>query len=119
MKIWHIVLYIFIFNLVISFVNTWAIGINYQLEGEDWAVQDPQTAYNVSSSASGSFGYQIGDFFASIRLFMTALLNATILLPVLLTNLGIVGGLNTILTVIVSLIYVIGLVQFIRGVLIE
>jgi hypothetical protein len=121
LRLWSIALFIFLFNLTIAFLSSDQIlGLTASHEGiqsQDWGLPNPSTVYGEHPDPN--LWIMIGDFASSIPMFFKIFLNSTIFLPIMLSQIGFPTTLALIIGGGVNFLYVIGVLQIVRGINIE
>ena len=116
MKFYQIALYLFIFNLSLSIVNSLGVfdvwiqpDTNWQKDVNLTGHQINQSSYNINPTMI------FGDFIMGLRVFVQSVGNATILLPFFLNQMGVPPSMRDAITAIVWFSYVVGIIQFVSG----
>ena len=104
MKIYDIAFYLFIFNATLGFLNSLSI-FDYQLQPSDYSIDDTMQVSSLSPV----------EFLRGMWILIDALAKATVLLPILLKDVGFPDVAVNYITGIVWFVYVAGVVQFILG----
>lgn len=129
MRFYDIALFLFIFNLLAGFfveIGMASFSEEYPSEIEGFGTEEVQTSLNETGTAidetqEGLFG-EINFIVENVRLVVRgisilwgALINATILFPIMLTTLKFPSPLVLVLSSIVYLVYLVGIIQFLLG----
>jgi len=119
MRFLEIAMFLFLINVGILFINELGF-FGYEVQAQsDWIgatdeiVEDD--AYKSGSLESADLSYGIGDFGKALFLFVKSLLYAIVAPGYVLTVFGAPTGIAILFSIPVYLIYIIALIQVIRG----
>jgi hypothetical protein len=108
-KFYRLALFIFIFNLTLTFVSTSFTNLAYSRPGETWNI--PQ---NLTYQPNPAFSF-FGDFVWALGVFLDAFAKATVLLPAFLASFGLPASFVAIFTGAAWFIYIAAIIQFVSG----
>jgi hypothetical protein len=112
MKFYNIALFVFLFNLALSIVNSLNLTSAYAMPAEQWNLPT-----NVTYTGSGLSTATVlfGDFVKALAWFIDAFAKATVLLPELIKSFGFPDIIAWAIASAVWFVYLAGIIQFVSG----